>query len=529
MPLVNHNLVVLITGCDSGIGLEMAKNLHDSGFTVIATCLKSFSGGWKELTELSSNRLITIEMDITSTISVSECRQKVGQLLSENNLPGLWCLVNNAGLIYLGEIDWILNQQCLSLIDTNIKGTFRVIKYFLDLLEPLQGRIIVVSTVCRSIPFVGCILYNMTKFTLDSLSKSLREELITKKIRVIIFRPGDYTKLTNILDNLDDNSKLMWRNFGPKKRLIYDYFFAKYYHECKKNYGIISFNSYQESPLRDKIVKAITANCPSNEYVAASFKYNLICLIMDQIPTFIRSKILNFIHNQLYGSIKYRHQSSSSSSSAKKTVVIIGNCSQLLIKSLSKKCNLIFGCTNINGSIKFDPIKMMKIDIHQSSSHFQESLEKLNFQLIKKNNISSLIITRFTDNCENTLLNNDFDQQIDANISFSILTVKRFLHHIIDSGGDIVYLDNQIDSTNQPLIRAANQAHRIFFEGLKAEMIKLNVNVKWINWNMFNDDVECLTDFLVNKNDLYWFDYFKLRMFCLIRKTVKSITFQNWF
>ena len=47
--LSSSNKCVLITGCDSGIGLETAKRLHGAGFTVIATCLNLDSLGAKQL------------------------------------------------------------------------------------------------------------------------------------------------------------------------------------------------------------------------------------------------------------------------------------------------------------------------------------------------------------------------------------------------------------------------------------------------------------------------------------------------
>lgn len=75
----------------------MAKLLHSLEFTVFASVIDKQSDGALALQKLGreTNRLYTIQMNVTSQRDVDEARQYI-----ENNLPehGLWALVNNAGI-----------------------------------------------------------------------------------------------------------------------------------------------------------------------------------------------------------------------------------------------------------------------------------------------------------------------------------------------------------------------------------------------------------------------------------------------
>ena len=92
---------VLITGCDSGFGHQMARTLHSLNFTVFATCLDGDSPGGQSLRRLGVH---VLTVDIT-------CQEQVDMALKtvEERLPplGLWALVNNAGVGIYGYAEWI--------------------------------------------------------------------------------------------------------------------------------------------------------------------------------------------------------------------------------------------------------------------------------------------------------------------------------------------------------------------------------------------------------------------------------------
>ena len=71
---------ILVTGCDTGFGHEIAKRLDKLGCHVFAACLTE--KGETELRKTTSNRLKAVSMDVTDTESVRRALTEV-----ENFLP----------------------------------------------------------------------------------------------------------------------------------------------------------------------------------------------------------------------------------------------------------------------------------------------------------------------------------------------------------------------------------------------------------------------------------------------------------
>ena len=136
---------VLITGCDTGFGLAMAKHLRGLlivwslriflvlfkglGFTVFAGCLLADKEGEgaQELRKLSSPKLHVVQLDVTK----QEEWDKVLEYVKSNTRyriyehswmynctheslsnivsfsAGLWGIINNAGWATFGEVEWV--------------------------------------------------------------------------------------------------------------------------------------------------------------------------------------------------------------------------------------------------------------------------------------------------------------------------------------------------------------------------------------------------------------------------------------
>ena len=72
---------VFITGCDTGFGNLLAKKLDKMGLHVFAGCLTEL--GAKDLKQTCSDRLATVELDVTSEASIEKA---VGEV--KKRLPG---------------------------------------------------------------------------------------------------------------------------------------------------------------------------------------------------------------------------------------------------------------------------------------------------------------------------------------------------------------------------------------------------------------------------------------------------------
>ena len=85
-----HKKYVLITGCDSGFGREIAIRLDEMGFYVFATCLTK--AGEEFLAATCSERMKTLHLDVTVSESIQDAFNYV-----KDNVPtesGRYLLVN---------------------------------------------------------------------------------------------------------------------------------------------------------------------------------------------------------------------------------------------------------------------------------------------------------------------------------------------------------------------------------------------------------------------------------------------------
>ena len=82
--------VVVITGCDSGLGYSMALHCHNLGMVVCATVLNPKGKVAKELQELgeATGRLLVIYVDVTVTSSIQTAVKQVAELFEKNTSLG---------------------------------------------------------------------------------------------------------------------------------------------------------------------------------------------------------------------------------------------------------------------------------------------------------------------------------------------------------------------------------------------------------------------------------------------------------
>lgn len=72
---------VLITGCDSGFGNLLARQLDRKGFQVTAACLTE--KGAADLAAATSPRLNTLLLDVTDSASISKAVESVSREVGE--------------------------------------------------------------------------------------------------------------------------------------------------------------------------------------------------------------------------------------------------------------------------------------------------------------------------------------------------------------------------------------------------------------------------------------------------------------
>jgi NAD(P)-dependent dehydrogenase (short-subunit alcohol dehydrogenase family) len=282
---------ILITGCDTGIGHELARHLDAIGFHVFAGCLDTSSEGAQRLRVECSPFLRLVNMDVTKEDHVRHAMDYVAE-----NLPageqGLYALINNAGVCVCGEFDWQTWGQMQRQIDVNFVGTLRVTKFCLPLLKAGEGRIINVSSVAGLYGYPGLSIYCATKHAIEGASAVIREELRKFTIPVVTVQPGDFSKATQLLDNHHKNMNEMWGEMSEFQREEYKDYFITYHNGVAKS-GVTGSKKIKPfTYLPDNVItgfeKAILTKVPDDRY-----------LLLPNMVTQVKMTLLNFIPDRI--------------------------------------------------------------------------------------------------------------------------------------------------------------------------------------------------------------------------------------
>ncbi|XP_069509638.1 retinol dehydrogenase 7-like isoform X1 [Ambystoma mexicanum] len=178
---------VLITGCDSGFGNQLARQLDQHGLRVLATCFTQ--KGQEQLKQVTSQRLQSVILDVSNGESVTAMAHWVKSQVGDR---GLWGLVNNAGIGFpMGPNEWLTKDDFMKVINVNLMGLIDVTLKLLPLVRKAQGRIVNVSSIAGRISICGG-GYSIAKYGVQAFSDSLRRELSSFGVKVAIVEPGSF-------------------------------------------------------------------------------------------------------------------------------------------------------------------------------------------------------------------------------------------------------------------------------------------------------------------------------------------------
>jgi NADP-dependent 3-hydroxy acid dehydrogenase YdfG len=179
----------MITGATSGFGRATALKFASNGYNIIIT------GRRKDRLNKLKNELIAFgKIKVLSLTFDVRNREEVASVIM--NLPEEWktigILVNNAGLaVGLDHIDKGLIDDWERMIDTNIKGLLYVTRAVAPLMVARgQGHIINIGSIAGKDVYENGNVYCATKSAVDSLSRSMRIDLLKNNIKVTHIAPG---------------------------------------------------------------------------------------------------------------------------------------------------------------------------------------------------------------------------------------------------------------------------------------------------------------------------------------------------
>ena len=177
---------VLVTGGNRGIGLAIARAFADAGDKVAITYR---SGEPPE-------GFLAVRCDITEPEQVEQAFKEV-----EEKHGAVEILVANAGVTRDQLLLRMSEEDFTAVLDTNLTGTFRVVKRAgRSMLRARKGRIVLISSVVGLLGSAGQANYAASKAGLVGFARSLARELGSRNITVNVVAPGFVdTDMTRVL------------------------------------------------------------------------------------------------------------------------------------------------------------------------------------------------------------------------------------------------------------------------------------------------------------------------------------------
>ncbi|GAA2462193.1 3-oxoacyl-[acyl-carrier-protein] reductase [Streptomyces macrosporus] len=167
---------VLVTGGNRGIGLAIARAFADAGDKVAVT---HRSGEPPE-------GLLAVKCDITDAEQVEQAYKEI-----EERQGPVEVLVANAGITRDQLLLRMSEEDFTSVLETNLTGTFRVVKRASrGMLRARKGRIVLISSVVGLLGSAGQANYAASKAGLVGFARSIARELGSRNITCNVVAPG---------------------------------------------------------------------------------------------------------------------------------------------------------------------------------------------------------------------------------------------------------------------------------------------------------------------------------------------------
>lgn len=176
---------ILITGCSSGIGYDVAHGLNRAGWRVFAACRQQ-----RDVDRLKQEGLETVLLDYADSTTIDAALETV---LAKTG-GTLDALYNNGAFACPGAVEDLPRGALESVFQTNVFGLHELTTKVIPVMRAQgHGRIINCSSVLGLVPMKWRGAYVASKFALEGLTQTLRIEMRDTPIKVILIQPGPVT------------------------------------------------------------------------------------------------------------------------------------------------------------------------------------------------------------------------------------------------------------------------------------------------------------------------------------------------
>ncbi len=183
---------ILVVGASGTIGTHTAKLLASSGAKVFIAGRNS-----ERIQQTADEAGIPLSQAFVADITKPDDVQFLA-----TQLPVLDVLINAAGIGIIKPFEQLSFEELQQTVEVNLYGTFHLLKAFLPAMkEQKKGLIIHLPGVLGKSPMAGATAYAASKYGLNGMMKSLREELKRTDIRITqIFLGGVDSRFWDTID-----------------------------------------------------------------------------------------------------------------------------------------------------------------------------------------------------------------------------------------------------------------------------------------------------------------------------------------
>ncbi len=169
--------VAIVTGASSGIGKATALRLAADGLTVVGV-------GRDE----AALRAVCPDIVVSDVTKAGAPAEIVSGVLARHGRVDV--LVNAAGVIASAGIRETTDEAFDSMMDLNLRATFRLMREAIPALVESKGTVVNLSSVAGTRAFPGLFAYCVSKGAVDQLTRCAALDLASQGVRVNAVNPG---------------------------------------------------------------------------------------------------------------------------------------------------------------------------------------------------------------------------------------------------------------------------------------------------------------------------------------------------